>query len=127
MVDSDNILVYSLVCLVHLIPSNGGINLAGISLQEFTKLHSLFHGLMEVLVQRDSFHSFLDSSLSDYNLAPPTAVIINWSLYESHLERQGLKSPNYSAVEDDFVKIRLSRDVFSVREDSIRWNLSPSL
>jgi hypothetical protein len=82
---------------------------------------------MEVLVQRDSSHSFLDSSLSDYNLAPPTAVIINWFLYESHLERQGLKSPNYSAVENDFVKIWLSRNVFSVREDSIRWNLSPSL
>ncbi len=52
MVDSDKILVYSLVCLVHLIPSDGGINLAGISLQEFTKLHSLFHSLMELLVQR---------------------------------------------------------------------------
>jgi hypothetical protein len=82
---------------------------------------------MEVLVQRDSSHSFLDSSLSDYNLAPPTAVIINWSLYKSQLERQGLKSPNYSAVADDFVKIWLSRDVFSVREDSNRWRIPPSL
>jgi hypothetical protein len=30
----DKSLVYSLVCLVHLIPSDGGINLAGISLSK---------------------------------------------------------------------------------------------